>query len=119
MEPGSGEFYDKILLNRSLGYDVCGYLSGQPERSGADATFPYRGTFQDLATLLEEKEIDEVVISLDYDEFPALEEIIDTCEKGRGQVSLLPILYEVSAHQAVHRCGRGFAINQSAPCAAG
>ena len=85
----SGEFYDKILLNRSLGYDVCGYLSNQPESTGR-RTLPYRGTFQDLASLLEEKEIDEVVISLDYDEFPALEEIIDTCEKEGVKSSLLP-----------------------------
>ena len=85
----SGEFYDKIMLNRSLGYDVCGYLSGQPENVGK-RNLPYRGTFQELSNLLENKEIDEVVISLDYDEFPELEEIIDTCEREGVKSSLLP-----------------------------
>ncbi len=85
----SGEFYDKIMSNRSLGYDICGYVSDQPECLQG-RVLPYCGTVHDLPALLAGKEIDEVVISIDDDEFPKLEEIIDTCEKEGIKSSLLP-----------------------------
>lgn len=85
----SGEFYDKIMENRSLGYNICGYVSAQPEGLGGRAV-PYQGSFSELPRLLADQEVDEVVISFDYDEFPMLEEVIDTCEKEGVKSSLLP-----------------------------
>lgn len=85
----SGEFYDRITGNRNLGYEICGYVSGQPEDLGK-RRLSYKGSFRDLSQLLGGKEIDEVVISLDYDEFPELERIIDICEKEGVKSSLLP-----------------------------
>lgn len=85
----SGEFYDRIRLKRELGYVLEGYLSPQQEDlEGRPLT--YRGSFAQLPKLLENKQVDEVIISLDYDEFPYLGEIIDTCEKAGVKSSLLP-----------------------------
>lgn len=85
----SGEFYDKIMMNRSLGYDICGYISNKPKNL-ENREVTYLGKFSDLSVLLSGKKVDEVVISLDYDEFPELEEIIDTCEKEGIKSTLLP-----------------------------
>ena len=50
----------------------------------------YKGTISHLAGLLDQEEIDEVIISLDYDEFPLLAEIIEVCENEGVKSNLLP-----------------------------
>jgi Undecaprenyl-phosphate glucose phosphotransferase len=85
----SVELYDKMTVNRSLGYDIIGYLSNKEEPTqGRQVAF--LGKFSSLSELLEHHGIDEVIISLDYDEFYMLEELIDTCEKSGVKANLLP-----------------------------
>lgn len=85
----SGEFYDKIRINKNLGYKVRGYIGGEDSTTDGKKP-PYLGGFSKLSVLLEDDSIDEVVISLDYDEFPFLGDIIETCEKQGVKSSLLP-----------------------------
>lgn len=85
----AGEFFDKISTNKNLGYRIDGYISGQKEDVGG-RDIPYSGDFSRLQDLLAGSGIDEVVISLDYDEFPHLGDIIDICEKSGVKSSLLP-----------------------------
>jgi Undecaprenyl-phosphate glucose phosphotransferase len=85
----SAELYDKITSNRNLGYDIIGYLS-EKEEPTPGRQIAYFGKFSSLSERLEHKGIDEVIISLDYDEFSKLEELIDTCEKSGVKASLLP-----------------------------
>lgn len=85
----SAEFYDKVTSNQNLGYDVLGYLSDKEEKiSGRQLA--HTGNFNSLSTILESKSIDEVIISLDFDEFSKLEGIIDACEKAGVKANLLP-----------------------------
>lgn len=85
----SAEFYDKVMSNRNLGYDFMGYLS-HSKVSTAGRKIAYAGGFGSLPKLLEEKGIDEVIISLDYNEFSELETIIEACEKAGVKSNLLP-----------------------------
>lgn len=85
----SGEFYDKIRANKNLGYKVHGYIgSAEDLTDGKKPT--YLGGFSELSELLTDDSIDEVVISLDFDEFPFLGDIIEACEKQGVKSSLLP-----------------------------
>lgn len=85
----SGEFYDKISANRNFGYHIIGYLSDKVGKVG-ERKIKYHGTLSRLEHWLESGRVDEVVISLDYDEFPLLGEIIEACEKAGIKSSLLP-----------------------------
>ncbi len=85
----SAEFYDKVTSNKNLGYDVLGYLSDKEEEM-AGRQVAYTGKLDSLTNLLESKGVDEVIISLEYDEFSLLEGIIDTCEKAGVKANLLP-----------------------------
>ncbi|HHV31302.1 undecaprenyl-phosphate glucose phosphotransferase [Caproiciproducens sp. LBM24188] len=85
----SAEFYDKVMANRSLGYDFIGYVS-HARVNTAGRKIAYVGGFGTLPRLLEQKGIDEVIISLDYNEFSELEAIIEVCEKAGVKSNLLP-----------------------------
>ncbi|WP_444643879.1 undecaprenyl-phosphate glucose phosphotransferase [Caproiciproducens sp. R1] len=85
----SAEFYDRVTINRGLGYDFIGYLS-HSRVNVADRKIKYAGGFGTLSSLLEEKGIDEVIISLDYNEFSELGGIIEACEKAGVKSNLLP-----------------------------
>lgn len=85
----SAEFYDRVMSNRNLGYDFIGYLS-HSKMSTAGRAIPYAGGLRTLPSLLEQKGIDEVIISLDYDEFSELGSIIEACEKAGVKSNLLP-----------------------------
>jgi Undecaprenyl-phosphate glucose phosphotransferase len=85
----SAEFYDKVMANRNLGYDFVGYLS-HSKVSTSGRKIAYAGGFGTLPYLLEQKGIDEVIISLEYNEFSELGGIIEACEKAGVKSNLLP-----------------------------
>lgn len=85
----SAEFYDKVASNRALGYDFVGYLSHSKVYT-AGRKIVYAGGFNTLPSLLDGKGIDEVIISLDYNEFSELENLIEVCEKAGVKSNLLP-----------------------------
>ena len=85
----SAEFYDRITSNHSLGYHVVGYLNHAKAHT-AGRKIAYAGGFGSLPSLLNGKDIDEVIISLDYNEFSELGSIIDECEKAGVKSNLLP-----------------------------
>lgn len=85
----SAEFYDRITSNHNLGYDIVGYLEHSKAYT-AGREIAYVGGFHSLPQLLNRKGIDEVIISLDYNEFSELSYIIDECEKAGVKSNLLP-----------------------------
>jgi Undecaprenyl-phosphate glucose phosphotransferase len=85
----SAEFYDKVQSNRGLGYDFVGYLSPD-KRDVSSRKIKYVGDFTMLSLLLENKGIDEVIISLEWNEFSELGSLIEICEKAGVKSNLLP-----------------------------
>lgn len=85
----SAEFYDKVQSNRGLGYDFVGYLSSD-KKDVSGRKIKYVGDFAMLSLLLENKGIDEVIISLEWNEFSELGSLIETCEKAGVKSNLLP-----------------------------
>ena len=85
----TGDFFDRITSNKQFGYQIEGYLSDKVRQVG-NRSILYKGTISHLAGLLDQEEIDEVIISLDYDEFPLLAEIIEVCENEGVKSNLLP-----------------------------
>lgn len=85
----SAEFYDRVLLNHSLGYDFVGYLD-HAKAYTAGRNIQYAGGFGSLPFLLNKKGIDQVIISLDYSDFSELGGLIEECEKAGVKSNLLP-----------------------------
>lgn len=85
----AAEFYDKVSGNRNLGYEFIGYLSRKRE-AVAGRKIDYAGRLEELPALLDSKGVDEVIISINYDEFPELGKIIEICEKAGVKSNLLP-----------------------------
>ncbi len=85
----TGDFFDRITSNKQFGYQIEGYLSDKVRQVG-NRSILYKGTISHLAGLLDQEKIDEVIISLDYDEFPLLAEIIEVCENEGVKSNLLP-----------------------------
>ncbi len=85
----TGDFFDRITANKQFGYQIEGYLSDKVRQVG-NRSILYKGTISHLADLLDQEKIDEVIISLDYDEFPLLAEIIEVCENEGVKSNLLP-----------------------------
>ncbi|QNK39121.1 undecaprenyl-phosphate glucose phosphotransferase [Caproicibacter fermentans] len=85
----SAEFYDRVLANHSLGYDFVGYLE-HTKAYTAGRSIAYAGGFSSLPSLLDRKGIDQVIISLDYNDFSELGGLIEACEKAGVKSNLLP-----------------------------
>lgn len=85
----AGELYEKINSNRNFGFQVIGYLSNHET---SDSRYPIRhiGPISELEDYLKINHVDEVVVSLDYNDLPKLGKIIEICERQGVKSSLLP-----------------------------
>lgn len=81
-------FYRRIITNRDYGYIVDGYINHEPTSFGWEV--PYLGDFERLTEVIQQLQADEIVISLDYNQFDELGNIIEICETQGIKSSLLP-----------------------------
>ena len=87
------EFVKKISANKNLGYEVTGFLSnvyGPADTMKRTRSIPFLGKFTELEKILDAKPIDEVVVALEYDQYPILPDIIEACEKSGTKVNVIP-----------------------------
>ncbi len=90
------EFYATIAKTKTLGIEVSGILSDKPLHdafSGIDSV-PYIGSIALLTEVLAKCKIDEVVASIDSDEYDGLQAIIEQCEKAGVKINLIPLCVE-------------------------
>ncbi len=84
----AANFYQKAAANKNYGYIVDGYLNDHPSDYRWQAE--YLGSIDRLAEVLQTRHPDEVLVSLDYHQFPLLGQVIATCEAQGVKSSLLP-----------------------------
>lgn len=85
----SEEFFEKVTKNINLGYWIDGYFNDQKVETGKKK-LPWLGKIAELEKLLEHSNADEVIISLNDNEFSRIGEVIEICEKEGIKCSLLP-----------------------------
>lgn len=87
---GCGEqaraYYQAIQQDRTLGFCVDHYLAPHDIIPGLS----YLGTYEAITKVLDRTSPDEVVIALEADEYPYLQNIINNSEKNGVKVSLIP-----------------------------
>ncbi len=84
------EFCTKLIANKALGCYVDGYL-GNREPCQKLSFLPREGRIQDLEKYLACHTPDEVVLCLDYEQYPQLQHLLEICEKYGVKSSLLPL----------------------------
>jgi Undecaprenyl-phosphate glucose phosphotransferase len=80
-------FYDLIAQSPHFGYHLVGFLddNSKPWLNGQ-----YLGKIDQLDSILEKKEVNDVIVALPNTAMNKLEEVIRTCEKHTTRVKIIP-----------------------------
>lgn len=84
------KFCSRLVSNRSFGCYIDGYL-GEGTPSEKLSFLPKEGRVQDLEKYLACHTPDEVVLCLDYEQYPQLQYLLEVCEKYGVKSSLIPV----------------------------
>lgn len=84
------EFCKKLIGNKVLGCYIDAYL-GNGTPSEKLSFLPRGGRIQDLEKYLACHTPDEVVLCLEYEQYPQLQHLLEVCEKYGVKSSLLPL----------------------------
>lgn len=86
----------KILGNPGLGYQVVGAVEVEGYPSVA-LPAPVIGNTRDLARLIEEHQVDEVIIALPEATHQEILSLIAECERGKATIKVFPDLFQIIA----------------------
>jgi len=87
----------KTLQSPQLGYQVIGFVDGKDK--GEIAGIPILGSRAELATILSDYDVHEVVITLLDASHDELLDIISTCESAHASVRIFPDLFQIIASE--------------------
>ena len=90
--------YQKIQSNPGLGYEVAGLVTvnGQSE---VPSDLPILGEAGDLALLIRQHQIDEVIIALPEATHQEILMLISECERGKVTIKVFPDLFQYMTSQ--------------------
>lgn len=84
-------YIDRIKLNPGWGYELKGILDNKKQQGSDYRGVPVIGAIKDLAPYLEEnKELDEIAITLSLEDYDYLEEIVNECERSGVHTKFIP-----------------------------
>lgn len=83
-------FMDRVKANPDWGYSIFGILDDNMAVGTRYRGISVIGSPMDLAQIIEENDLDEIVISLGIDEYDQLEGIVDICEKSGLHTKFVP-----------------------------
>lgn len=86
----------KTLQSPHLGYKVIGFIDGQ-SIGGGIAGVPVLGTRAELAKIVREQGVKEVIIALPEASHEELLDMISACESGHAIVRIFPDLFQIIA----------------------
>ncbi len=96
---GGGEIGRAIMRNvlaqPNLGYLIEGFLDDDPVK-GAIGTFRWLGPLDQLARILRERSIDEVIITLPWHARDKIVRIMETAEATGADIKIVPDLFQLS-----------------------
>lgn len=85
---------ETIELHRELGFKVIGLLTRRVDKLGTTvANVPVVGLFGDLAKVLDERPVDQVILALPLEEQPQLRSIMDVLAQRTIDVKVVPDLF--------------------------
>ena len=107
--PAAQDFYETINRYYYYGYKCIGFLDNQITKMNG---CPYKGPVQNLAAVIKELQVDEVVIALPTHQNKAIQECIEVCDQYATQTRILPDLEQyTSSNLQVNNIGLLSVIN--------
>jgi Undecaprenyl-phosphate glucose phosphotransferase len=99
---GTGEIgrmiFQKTQSNPRLGYEAAGFVTTNG-RNGIPVGAPVLGQAGDLASIIDEHQIDEVIIALPEATHQEILMLISECERGKVTIRVFPDLFQIMASQ--------------------
>lgn len=88
----------KILSNPGLGYEVIGFVTTDG-LNGGPLPAPVLGQAGELAPLIHEHQVDEVIIALPEATHQEILMLISECERGKVTIRVYPDVFQIMASQ--------------------
>ena len=86
-----------IVARPGLGYQIVGFVDDNPEKGNSDiGRFPGLGPVNKLPDLIEEKNVDQVIITLPWMYHRKIMGIVRTCERRNVNAHIVPDLFQMS-----------------------
>ncbi len=91
---------EKIEGSPSLGYQVIGFVNQSgAEKPIEDLKAPLLGSTDELPTLIDRKQIDEVIIALPEAEHTEILDLISKCSRASLSIKVFPDVFQIIASQ--------------------
>ena len=88
----------KILSNPGLGYEVIGFVTTDG-LNGSPLPAPVLGQAGELAPIIHERQVDEVIIALPEATHQEILMLISECERGKVTIRVYPDVFQIMASQ--------------------
>jgi exopolysaccharide biosynthesis polyprenyl glycosylphosphotransferase len=101
---GAGEVARTVMrtmvANRDWGFEIVGFLDDHPAKGETDiGRFKALGGVDNLATVLQDEEINEVIITLPWQYHRKIMSIMAHCERENVRVRIVPDLFQLSLNR--------------------
>lgn len=87
-------YCDTLVSQRQLGYHVAGYVSDSTGELKSEKEIQFLGTFDELESILESLQPDEVISAIEIGDYQRTPQIIEACEKAGIKLSIIPFYAE-------------------------
>jgi exopolysaccharide biosynthesis polyprenyl glycosylphosphotransferase len=88
--------FHKIQSNPGLGYEAVGFIT-MGDREDTPLMLPILGDAQDMATVIDQYAIDEVIIALPEATHQEILLLISECERGKVTIKVYPDVFQIMA----------------------
>ncbi|MBQ6090950.1 MAG: undecaprenyl-phosphate glucose phosphotransferase [Lachnospiraceae bacterium] len=88
--PSAQSYIDRINANPEWGYRIFGILDDEPDGAVKDCGITFCGTISKLEEIINENMIDEIVVTLNVEEYKKLGKIVRICEKTGVHTKFIP-----------------------------
>ncbi len=88
--------FQRIRSNPGLGYDVAGFVVADGQ-NGTSPDLPILGRVGDLAPIIDQYQIDEVIIALPEATHQEILTLISECERGKVAIKVFPDVFQIMA----------------------
>lgn len=89
-----------IVARPELGYQIAGFVDDNPEKGQTDiGRFKALGSVDNLARVIEEESVDEVIITLPWMYHRKIMRVVRECERRQVNARIVPDLFQMSLSQ--------------------
>jgi exopolysaccharide biosynthesis polyprenyl glycosylphosphotransferase len=91
-----------MIARKELGYYPVGYLDDDPERGSVDlGRVKGLGSVDNLETVIQQKRVDHIVITLPWSYHDRIVKLIQTCQRYGIEVSVVPDVFQLNMRQVL------------------